>query len=84
MGSSHPTPPRNRSGAAGSHKCPAWRVPGAPPWHTPKAGKGTESRQGVGWVVGLRELGIFSHSVTGTGMERRGAAGAGTGPGMSS
>lgn len=30
----------------------------------------TDSREGVGWVAGLWELGIFSHFVIQTGMER--------------
>lgn len=46
--------------------------------------KGTGSREGGRRVAGLRERGIFSHSVTGTGAERGETAGAGTGLGMNS
>ena len=60
---------QNRSGATGSPSCPVGLVPSSQLRCTSN-GKWTASREGGSRVAGLRERGIFSHSVTGTRMER--------------
>lgn len=80
MGSSQPTTPTNQSRAAESQNRRVWLVLCSHPWQNGSIqGRALAGGQACG-----SELGIFSHPVTRTRMERREATGAGTGLGVNS